>query len=572
MKKIIPVLIALILIVIIGAATAGTIVFDKYSYSKERANLQEYFGVQGEELAIFLQDERVEEKAYFVNGTCYFDLDTVHKYFNDTFYVDKQEGLLLYALPTTVDRYVLGDAPTNEAGEKNPAYRKGETIYLAAELVKKYTNYSYDLYDYRVQVYTEWGQKREVTVQKDTAIRVRGGVKSLILRELYVNEKVEVLERMENWSKIKTADAFIGYVENKCISEESIVSETPVTDYVEPEYTTKQLDEKVCLGWHSIGGIGGNDTLESMAADTKGMNVIAPTWFSLSDNQGGYESFASADYVNRAHNMGLLVWGVLDDFNYSLTHEDAQVDVFEVLSTTTTRNRLIDAIVEEAAALGLDGINLDFEAQPSQEKYHKYKQDFAQFVREMSVACRLNNLTFSIDNPVPNSNNTYLRRDVQGKVADYVIIMGYDEHLNSNGLASSAASINFVSDGIDNTLELVPKEKVVNGIPFYGMLSKTKKNESTQKEEVTYSDLTVKNVEDFLDRVGQTGVWDEEAQQLYAEWSSGGVKYQLWAETRESIMIKLNVMRAKELAGVAVWCLGSETPDVWEAISAYLNS
>ena len=109
-------------------------------------------------------------------------------------------------------------------------------------------------------------------------------------------------------------------------------------------------------------------------------------------------------------------------------------------------------------------------------------------------------------------------------------------------------------------------------IPFYGMLSKTKKNESTQKEEVTYSDLTVKNVQDFLDRVGQTGVWDEEAQQLYAEWSSGGVKYQLWAETRESIMIKLNVMRAKELAGVAVWCLGSETPDVWEAISAYLNS
>jgi spore germination protein YaaH len=257
---------------------------------------------------------------------------------------------------------------------------------------------------------------------------------------------------------------------------------------------------------------------------------------------------------------------VLDDFNYSLTHQDAQVEVFEVLSTTTTRNRLIDAIVEEAVTLGLDGINLDFEAQPSKEIYHKYKQDFAQFVREMSVACRLNNLTFSIDNPVPNSNNTYLCRDVQGKVADYVIIMGYDEHLNSNGKASSAACINFVSNGIDDTLKLVPQEKVVNGIPFYGMLSKT------MDDEVTYSDLIVKNVEDFLDRVGQTGIWDEEAQQLYAEWSSGGVKYQLWAETKESILVKLNVMRAKEISGVAVWCLGCETPDVWEAISAYLNS
>lgn len=566
MKKLIPILVALILIVIIGAATAGTIVFDKYSYSKERANLQEYFGVQGEELAVFLQDARIEEKAYFVNGICYFDLDMVHKYFNDTFYVDKQEGLLLYALPTTVDRYVLGDGPTNEAGEKNPVYRKGETIYLAAELVKKYTNYSYELYDMRVQIYTEWGQKREVTVQKDTEIRLKGGVKSPILRELAVGEKVEILERMENWSKIKTSDAFIGYVENKCISEETLVTETPVTDYVEPEFTTKQLDEKVCLGWHSIGGVGGNDTLYSMVADTKGMNVIAPTWFSLKDNQGGYESFATAEYVAQAHSMGLQVWGVLDDFNYNLTHKDAQVDVCEVLSTTTTRNRLIEAIVEEAVALELDGINLDFEAQPSKEKYQAYKRDFAQFVREMSVACRNNNLTFSIDNPVPVSSNTYLCRDVQGKVADYVIIMGYDEHLNSNGTASSAASINFVSNGIDNTLEQVPKEKVVNGIPFYGILCKT------QNDEVTYSDLTVENVQDFLDRIGQTGNWDEESQQLYAEWSSGGVKYQLWAETKESIMVKLNVMRAKELAGVAVWCLGCETPDVWEAISAYLNS
>jgi len=566
MKKVIPVLIALVLIVIIGAATAGSIVFEKYSYSKEQANLQEYFKVQGDELAIILQDERVEEKAHLVNDTCYFDLDTVHKYFNDTFYVDKNEGLLLYALPTNVDRYELGDGPVSASGEKNLVYRQGETIYLAADLVNKYTNYSYACYDYRVQVYTEWSERRVATVEKATQIRVKGGVKSPVLRELLAEEQVEVLEKMENWSKIKTGDAFIGYVENKFLSEESKVTETPVTDYVEPEYTTKQLDEKVCLGWHSIGGVGGNDTLESMAANTKGMNVIAPTWFSLNDSQGGYESFASASYVKRAHDMGLQVWGVLDDFNYSLTHQDVQVNVFEVLSTTTTRNRLIDAIVEEAVALGLDGINLDFEAQPSKEIYHKYKQDFAQFVREMSVACRLNNLTFSIDNPVPNSNNTYLCRDVQGKVADYVIIMGYDEHLNSHGKASSAASINFVSNGIDDTLKLVPKEKVVNGIPFYGMLSKTK------DAEVTYSDLIVKNVQDFLDRVGQTGTWDEEAQQLYAEWSSGGVKYQLWAETKESILVKLNVMRAKEIAGVAVWCLGCETPDVWEAISAYLNS
>lgn len=560
MKKVIPVLIALVLIVIIGAATAGSIVFEKYSYSKEQANLQEYFKVQGDELAIILQDERMEEKAHLVNDTCYFDLDTVHKYFNDTFYVDKNEGLLLYALPTTVDRYVLGDGPVSATGEKNPVYRQGETIFLAADLVKKYTNYSFDCYEYRVQVYTEWGERRVATVEKNTQIRVKGGVKSPVLRELLAEEQVEVLERMENWSKIKTQDAFIGYVENKFLSEESKMTEAPVTDYAEPEYTTRQLDEKVCLGWHSIGGKGGNDTLESMLVNAKNLNVIAPTWFSLNDSQGGYESFGTADYVEKAHNMGLQVWGVLDDFNYHNTHE-TNIDVYAVLSSTTNRTRLIDSLIEEAVFLGLDGINLDFERISVDMGEH-----YAQFLRELSVACRLNELTFSVDNYVPFNFNAYLRRDVQGKVADYVVIMGYDEHWHGSGDPGSVASLNYVSNGIDKTLEQVPKEKVVNALPFYSILWKT------TGDTVTDEYLTLVNTQDFLDRIGQEGVWDEETQQMYVEWESGGSKYQIWVENEDSIMLKLNVMRAKDIAGVAVWRLGYGNKEVWEAISAYLNS
>ncbi len=560
MKKLIPILVALILIVIIGAATAGTIVFDKYSYSKEQANLQEYFGVQGDELALILQDERIEEKGHLVNDTCYFDLDTVHKYFNDGFYVDKNEGLLLYALPTTVDRYELTESPLTASGEKSPVYRQGETVYLSAELVKKYTNYSYDMYDMRVQLYTQWGEKREVSVKKNTAIRLKGGVKSPILRETMEGERLEVLEKMENWSKVKSQDAFIGYVENKCLSEETKVAEKPVTDYKEPEYTTKQLDEKVCLGWHSIGGPGGNDTLESIVVNAKNMNVIAPTWFSLNDSEGGYESFASASYVKRAHNMGLQVWGVLDDFNYHNTH-DTNIDVYAVLSSTTNRTRLIENIVTEAVNLGLDGINLDFERIGVDMGEH-----YAQFLREMSIQCRLNGLTFSIDNYVPFNFNEYLRRDVQGKVADYVIIMGYDEHWHGSGDPGSVASLNYVSNGIDKTLEQVPKEKVVNALPFYSILWKT------TGDKVTDEYLTLVNTQDFLDRIGREGVWDEETQQLYVEWESGGSKYQIWVENEDSILLKLNVMRARDIAGVAVWRLGYGNQAVWEAISAYLNS
>lgn len=565
MKKLIPVLVAIILIVIIGAATAGTIVFDKYSYSKETADLKEYFGVKGDRLAIILQDERMDKQAVLKDGVCYFDLNTVHAYFNDAFYVDKAEGLLLYALPTEVVRITLGEAAIERGGTVEqisyvPAYADGEKIYLAADLVKQYTNYSYEVFDMRVQVYTQWDEKRVATVKKDTEVRVKGGIKSPILREIAVDEQVEVLERMETWSKVKTADAFIGYVENKCLTEESIVTETPVTDYKEPEYATHQLEEKVCLGWHSIGGVGGNDTLESMVANTKNMNVIAPTWFSLNDNQGGFESFGTTDYVERAHQMGLQVWGVLDDFNYNNVN-DANIDVYAVLSSTANRTILIEGIIAEALRLGLDGINLDFERVTTECGEH-----YAQFLRELSIQCRLNELTFSIDNYVPFSFNEYLRRDVQGKVADYVIIMGYDEHWHGSGDPGSVASIDYVSNGIDKTLEQVPKEKVVNALPFYSILWKI------EGANVTDEYLTMINTQDFLDRIGREGEWDEETQQIYLEWVSGTATYKLWVENEQSIQVKLNVMRAKDIAGVAVWRLGYGTPAVWEMISAYVNS
>ncbi len=556
MKKIIPALVALVLIVIIGAVTAGTIVIDKYSYSKERTDLQEYFKVQGDQLAIFLQDERIPEKALLKEGVCYLDLDTVHKYFNDTFYADINEGLLLYALPEEVVSIELASAPDGAAA----AYQEDGTVYIAADLVKEYTNFSYEVFDMRMQVYTQWGQKRTAVVRKDTQVREKGGIKSPILRDIAKDEQVEVLERMEKWSRVKTADAIIGYVENKNLTEEKTETEVPVTDYKEPEYTTHQLEEKVCLGWHSIGGVGGNDTLDSVTAIAKGLNVIAPTWFSLSDNEGGYESFASRNYVDRAHAKGLKVWGVLDDFNYNNTH-NAGIDVYTVLSSTASRNRLIGNIVAEAVALGLDGINLDFEKVNADCGEH-----YAQFIRELSVQCRLQDLTFSIDNYVPFSFNEYLRRDVQGKVADYVIIMGYDEHWHGSKDPGSVASIDYVSSGIDKTLEQVPAEKVVNALPFYSILWKI------NGADITDEYLTMNNTADYLNRIGQSGAWDEDTQQLYVEWTSGNATYKLWAENEDSILAKLNVMRARDIAGVAVWRLGYGTPTVWEMISAYLGS
>lgn len=574
-KRIIPVLVAIVLIMIIGGAAVGSMLIEKYSYSKERADLDEYFGVSGDQLAIVLQDEIVDEKAILRNGTCYFDIDTVQKYFNEGFYVDYEEGLLIYTTATEIISVPIGgttvSSKTSAAGSADteelgyiPVLKEGDKLYLAADYMKRYTNYSVDIYDRHVQVYIQWGVKNVDSVKKDTAVRVRGGVKSPILCDLTAGAQVEVLDTMETWSKVKTEDSIIGYVENKLLVQTSngqseTVEEVPVTDYAEPEYTTASLDGKVSLGWHSIGGVGGNSTLDSMAAGANGMNVIAPTWFSLNDEEGNFRSFASQDYVERAHALGLKVWGVWDDFNYN-NETNSSVSVYNVLAKTSTRQKLVANIVDVAAGFGLDGVNIDFEKINQETGTH-----YVQFLRELSVECRKNNLTLSIDNYVPYDFRDYYRLDIQGKVADYVIIMGYDEHWHGSGEPGSVASISYVRNGIAKALEEVPADKLVNALPFYTILWKT------EGVKVTDEYLTLRNTPDFISRMNLTPEWNEETCQNYVEWKSGNITYQLWIEDEESIAAKLSVMAAQNIGGVAVWRLGYGTESIWNLIRGYVG-
>lgn len=564
-KRILPVIIAILLILVIAGGALGKVLLDKYSYSKEEADWNEFYQVsESDRSAIILQDEMVEEQALIRDDVCYFDLATVHKYMNEVFYADMTEKLLLYANPTEVIRTTFGETSyTTTEGTQDAGYVisfvEGDTVYVAADYVKLFTNYSYDCYDRHVQVYTEWGTRQVAQLKKDTAVRLRGGVKSPILTQAAKGDTLEILEQMETWSKVKTADSVIGYVENKRLGDITEETETPVTDYQEPEYTALTSDSKICLGWHSIGGAGGNDTLYSMVSGTKGMNVIAPTWFSLTDENGSIRNFGTANYVTTAHNMGLQVWGVVDNFNYA-NETGTAISTLNMLSSTTSRQNFVRNVTDAAVSLGLDGINVDFEQLSSDCGPH-----YVELIRELSIQCRNRGLVLSIANYVPFNFNDYYRLDIQGQVADYVIIMGYDEHWHGSKDPGSVASISYVSGGLDRTLQEVPANKVVNALPFYTILWKT------EGTDVTDEYITMNNEADFMNRAGVTAEWDEETCQNYAEWTSGNATYQIWLEDAESIAVKLNMMATKNIGGVAVWRLGYGTQAAWELINAYLQ-
>ena len=229
-------------------------------------------------------------------------------------------------------------------------------------------------------------------------------------------------------------------------------------------------------------------------------------------------------------------------------------------------------------AAGVDGINLDFELISSKCGVH-----YVQLVRELSVKCHQNNLVFSVDNYVPQSYNSHYDLKEQGIVADYVVIMAYDEHTEGSYEAGSVASISYLQDGIEKTLKKVSADKVIAGIPFFTRLwfetakSSEQLSEEAGTEAASYPNkvsskaLGMEEAAQSVVNAGATAQWDEKTQQNYAKWSADGGTYRIWLEDAQSLEAKLKVIQENKLAGVAEWSLGKEESSVWKLISQYVN-
>lgn len=569
-KRIIPVLIAIVLIFIVVAVAFGGQILQKYSYSKERADLNEYMGISSEDdIAIVLQDELLEEKAKLRDGTCYFDLSTVTTYFTDRFYVNSAEQVLLFTTDTDVIRINIGEQSdimyvsdvANELGYK-AAFYDGEVLYIAADYVKRYANLEYYLYSdpLRMQVYTQWNPYTNMEISKNTKLRVKGGVKSEIVTDLAAGDSVSVIEKMENWSKIKTNNAFIGYVENKYLTNESTIERICTTGFEEIVYNSVKKDGMINLAFHQVFDEVGGDGLANALSQTKGVNVVSPTWFRLSSNTGDFTSIANASYVQKAHEMGVDVWALITDVD-STDLYGVEIDFAQLLSSSANRKHLIDGLMTQVDNYGIDGINIDFEKVKNDAGTH-----FIQFLRELSIETGKRGVVLSVDNYVPTEYTAHYNRKEQGIVADYLIIMGYDEHYVGGGVAGSNASFNFVEGGIAKTKEVVPAEKIINAIPFY-----TRVWESGA-DGLKASTLTMASQQQWINNSGVAPVWKEEECQNYVEYQSGDTLYQCWIEDVESIRIKLQAMQSHGIAGVASWKLGLEDKAVWDVIAEYMGN
>lgn len=547
----------LLLLLLIAVIAAGIVLWIRYGPSREEADKNEYFGITDtSQVGLAIDNQIPDVKSMKEGSEVYLDFDSVHDYVNQRFYWDSNENRLLYTLPDRTLSIPAGATEfESEDGTQTRDYEivkvENDTVYLALDFVKEYTDMSLDVYENpdRAVIVTN-KEENHARVSKDTEVRILGGVKSPILTEISKSDDVVVIEEAGSWMKVRTVDGYIGYVKSNTL--EKAEKQTRKSEYEEPEYTNIQKDYKINLAWHQVTSQAANENVASVIAGTTGLTTISPTWFAIQDTNGNITSLASSAYVDAAHQAGLEVWGLVDNFTN-------QVDTLAVLSNTQSRANMISQLITEAQNSGLDGINVDFEQITEEMSDH-----YIQFIRELSVECRKNQIVLSVDNYVPGFTSHY-NREEQGIVADYVIIMGYDEHFAGSEEAGSVASIDFVREGITETLKEVPKEKVINGLPFFTRLW------IESSSGLTSQAIGMQEAETAVANAGVTASWDEETQQNYAEWTADGNTYKIWLEDEQSLEAKLKVMQEYDLAGAAAWKLGFEKSGIWELISRYVN-
>ena len=570
-----------LLIILIIAAIAGIILWKRYSPSKEQYDMKKYYGIEKDgQVGITVDNKVVEAEGKLAGGKVYVAYNIVRDYINSRFYWDPNENVLLYMLPEDMISVDVGSKDYSISRKKKSEdyvilKTEGNTAYIALDFVQQYTNIDYEVSNNpdHVMIRTKWGKTDVATVKKNTQVRCQGGVKSPVLAELKKKDEVTVVESEQNWKKVRTADGVIGYVKNKALKNEEKKNIT--RKFEEQDYSNISKDYTINMAWHNVTNQDANNAVAQRIAQTKGLTTLAPTWIHVADTNGNISSIASADYVSYAHKQNVEVWMTVRDFDGGISSEK---ESYELLSYTSRRETLITQLIAEALRVGVDGINVDFE-----KISDKCGEHYIEFIRELSVKCRQNGLVLSVDNYVPKSFNTQYDRKEQGIVADYVVIMGYDEYYAGSPEAGPVSSYNYVKEGITETLKEVPAEKVISGIPFFTRLWKeTPKTEEELKSDkgtdaeqysatVESDAYGMDNAQAIVKQAGVDTTWDKKAGQNYATWEADGSKYEIWLEDSKSIEAKLKLMKKYKLAGTAEWSLGQESSDIWNLIQKYVN-
>lgn len=498
------------------------------------------------------------------NGVVYVSTKDIANFFDDHIFYDNKYDQIITTSETKVATLKLNE---------NKAKVNGSTVDLVASAKKigeqfylPFSEISESVYNVETTYIKDTNTVVLVSLDRELTYANSSKKNSVKSNPTMFSKTVDKIEKGDNvtvipskngdengWTKVTTENGKIGYVKTT-----TLANTKKIRDNLE---MGKQIQGNVSLVWEYFSKYA---KAPQRTEKIDGVNVVAPTFFSLADSEKGAivanVGQAGQNYINWAHSNGYRVWPWVA--NEATNKEDKDL-TSEILNDYKLREKLINSIVSAVEMYNLDGINLDFE-----NMYESDKDAYSRLVIELAPRLKELGKVLSVDVTAPDGSPDWslcFNRNVIGDVADYVIFMAYDQHNQSSTEAGTVAGCDWVEANINKFLgqEGVKPEKIILAMPFY-----------TRVWNVTDGGLSSSAV----DMKSQSTLipddakitWDDSLKQNLAEYEKNGRTYKVWMEDAKSLKCKLDLVKKYSLAGGAFWRKDQETSDVWKVINENL--
>lgn len=498
------------------------------------------------------------------NGVVYVSTKDIANFFDDHIFYDNKYDQIITTSETKVATLKLNE---------NKAKVNGSTVDLVASAKKigeqfylPFSEISESVYNVETTYIKDTNTVVLVSLDRELTYANSSKKNSVKSNPTMFSKTVDKIEKGDNvtvipskngdengWTKVTTENGKIGYVKTT-----TLANTKKIRDNLE---MGKQIQGNVSLVWEYFSKYA---KAPQRTEKIDGVNVVAPTFFSLADSEKGAivanVGQAGQNYINWAHSNGYRVWPWVANEATNKADKDL---TSEILNDYKLREKLINSIVSAVEMYNLDGINLDFE-----NMYESDKDAYSRLVIELAPRLKELGKVLSVDVTAPDGSPDWslcFNRNVIGDVADYVIFMAYDQHNQSSTEAGTVAGCDWVEANINKFLgqEGVKPEKIILAMPFY-----------TRVWNVTDGGLSSSAVDMKSQSTLIPGdakiTWDDSLKQNLAEYEKNGRTYKVWMEDAKSLKFKLDLVKKYSLAGGAFWRKDQETSDVWKVINENL--
>ena len=526
-----------------------------------------YYG--DEEIRVIIDDAEVTRNmpnvAVFVDGKAMLSFDTIKKYFDEYIYFDEKYNTVIITGDTDIIKMKLDDNSLNLNGiSKNikvPVKKINDVIYVPVEELQKMYNIAV-VHNEKLIITTNNIEYKEIKMNQKEKVKLYKKQISLTTGKVKAGEVLTVFsgEESEEYAKVRTTNGDLGYVKRKNLDGTIVLDKKIIED------NKNIITKKINLTWEYAENYTPNRLDQEKI---EGLNIISPTWIYMKNTSGDIKfNTLSSEYIMWAKKKGYTLWPTLK--NDSMGIERTSTLVTDMYA----RENIIANVVELALKYGFDGINIDFENMKMKDK-----DEFSQFIREFSATLRRNNLVASVDVNVPEGSETWslcYDHKAISDACDYMMLMAYDQYGRTK--AGPVASLTWVENNINKVIERekVDRQKLVLCVPFYSKYRKDKITMSGDEEilkGISTSTLYMKSVKNYLANPKFKGsiTWDDELGQYYVEYRNQNVLERIWAEDENALKEKVKLVNKYNLAGVASWRWGFETPESWQVINETLN-